>query len=234
MAQKKSIEKDSSDFDGTEMDSRIELSINESLAKAPKAASYRENITPEMERGLLSLDGGMKTPDYRQASEKVRRMYNQSTLNKFRILASCYDPTSIANTCEQCRKLGYRFSEQQVKRFSKDQHFIELWQAMIRPLVAGNIAKAADVQAAVTNIMIDPKATNLEKLRAAELMGKFLHAFDNTVRVEGTLQAIVGVVTGVPSNDREVVREVTTQAVKSAVAAEQMKNVTNTNDGEND
>lgn len=191
-------------FDGTEIGSgRLDSTANENIAANPDVAKHREVIDPIQERELLNADPDLRTKEFRALPEVVQKTQRSMTMLRMRVLAQCYDPTSTERTIENARKLGYSFNKNHVMRYAKNPYFIQLWQDTIRPLVAGNIAKIADVQAAVTNVLISPQSTNLERLKAAELMGKFLHAFDPTIKVEGTLQAIIGVVTGVPSSDSE-------------------------------
>lgn len=173
-----------------------DLAVNKSLEAAEKEA--------------VSM-GGAQQNRFRALKKRMKA----TTMTKLRMLAGVYNPMNLRKTQERMQAMGYDICYRTVVRLSKNPYFIQMWQNMLRPLVAGDIARVADVQAAVTAIMVDKNEDAKNRLRAAELMGKFLHAFDNTVNVQGQINVLAGVVTGVP---RGAGSDVIEDAVRSCIA----------------
>lgn len=100
---------------------------------------------------------------------------------------------------EDIKKSG--FPSMHWKRYAQiidDPRFKERYNQTIRQYGKGNIATVVDVQRKITSIMENPEATAMEQLKAAELMGRMLGAFNDKLKLEGQLSVVAGVITGVP------------------------------------
>lgn len=156
----------------------------------------------------------------KESKRKIKQYRRNSMLSRYKILAMCFDPMSEKKTMDSMNSLGYPISRRTLLRAKANPVFIDMWQKMMVPLCRGRIAKVADIQSTITNIMIDEKQSTADRLRACELMGKFLHAFDNTLNIKGQLNVLAGVITGVPAYDHDAMETVVTDAIHNRVEKE--------------
>ncbi len=127
------------------------------------------------------------------------------TDEQIELVARLYNPLATDSTnIKNIKGAGFPAMHQtRFKEIITDPRFRDKYNQVVKQYGRGNIASVADVQRKITSIMENPEATAMEQLKAAELMGRMLGAFNDKLKLEGQLQVVAGVITGVPARSEK-------------------------------